>query len=344
MGPGKRTARPMILPSRRSLSTSAAFASGAFRVTTGRGRPASVSEIDRYVGARVGGEISKRGTRFVRTHCPVRARVEGRLPRLLPRFDREDAGIVRLRDLDGGKADAAGSDDDDDILFLRLPECDNRPVGGGAAASERGGQCQVEFRRQRQNGGLFRDDELRVATRRVEAQRSPVFAEVRPLAAALPAPSARLLEMHSDQVADLRGVYILANFRDSAHDLVTGNEWRVLPGLDLIEEVEVGSADAGSEDLHQDVLGPWLRVRNLDEFDRASRFEPNRTHGEPRSSVPHKTVCLFASVFARIGPRRPGATAIAKYPKYVRARTRGFPWREPKACGLGCVGRRSRSG
>src|SRR2546425_1823888 len=108
--------------------------------------------------------------------------------------------------------------------------------------------------------------------------------------------------MHSDQVADLRGVHILANFRDSAHDFVTGNEWRVLPGLDLIEEVEVRSADAGSEDLHPDVLGAWLRVRKLDEFDRASRFEPNGTHGEPPSSVPHKTVCPVARVFVRIRP------------------------------------------
>ena len=37
----------MIFPSRRSLSTSAAFASGTFRVTTGRRRPASASEIAR---------------------------------------------------------------------------------------------------------------------------------------------------------------------------------------------------------------------------------------------------------------------------------------------------------
>src|SRR5207245_4439151 len=205
------------------------------------------------------------------------------------------------------------------------------------AASERGGQCQVEFRRQRQNGGLFRDDELRVATRRIEAQRSPVFAEVRPLAAALPAPSARLLEMHSDQVADLRGVHILANFRDSAHDFVNGNEWRVLPGLDLIEEVEVRSADARSEDLHQDVLGAWLRVRKLDEFDRASRFEPNGTHREPPSSVPHKTVCPVARVFVRIRPGTAWGDRNREVPEIRAGPGEGIPWREPKACGPGCV-------
>ncbi len=41
----------MIFPSRRSLSTSAAFARGAFRVTTGRRRPASASEIARAKSA-----------------------------------------------------------------------------------------------------------------------------------------------------------------------------------------------------------------------------------------------------------------------------------------------------
>src|SRR2546422_225624 len=51
MGPGKRTARPTIFPSRRSLRPSAASASGAFRVTTGRRRPASASEIARAKSA-----------------------------------------------------------------------------------------------------------------------------------------------------------------------------------------------------------------------------------------------------------------------------------------------------
>src|SRR2546425_11344196 len=98
--------------------------------------------------------------------------------------------------------------------------------------------------------------------------------------------------MHSDQVADLRGVHILANFRDPAHNLVTGNEWRVLPALDLIEGVEGRSAYPGSEDLHQDVLGAGLRIRKPNEFNRASRFDPNRTQREPPSSVPRQPGCF----------------------------------------------------
>src|SRR2546429_203831 len=108
MGPGDSTARPTIFPARRSVNTS----------------PASA-----------GREVRKRGRRLSWAARAVRAGIEGGLSCLLPRFDCEDAGVVRLRDLDRGKADAAGPDDDDQVLFLGLAEGHDRSVSGGAAAS-----------------------------------------------------------------------------------------------------------------------------------------------------------------------------------------------------------------
>jgi len=180
--------------------------------------------------------------------------------------------------LDGGEAHAARSDDNDRILFLRLAEGDDRAVCGGSAASERSSDCQIDVWRQRQNRGLLRDNELGVATGRVESERRPFFAEVRPLAAALPTSSARLLEMDPDEVADLRRVHVVADLRNSARNLVTGDEWLPVSGFDLIEEVEVRPADPRREDLHQDVFGSWSGLRNLDQLHDSARLEPNRAH------------------------------------------------------------------
>src|SRR5207249_4086424 len=83
-------------------------------------------------------------TCLVRTHRAVGTAIEGRFPCLHPRLDCENAGIVRLRDLDGREADTARPDDDHHILFLRLPEGHDGPVGGGAAASEGSGQRRIE--------------------------------------------------------------------------------------------------------------------------------------------------------------------------------------------------------
>src|SRR5207247_10409865 len=47
IGPGKRTARPTILPDRRSPSTSAASSIAALRATTGHRRHASAKAITR---------------------------------------------------------------------------------------------------------------------------------------------------------------------------------------------------------------------------------------------------------------------------------------------------------
>src|SRR3989442_526814 len=193
------------------------------------------------------------------------AGVEGSLSCPLPRFDREDAGVVRLRNLDRGKADAARPDDDDQVLFLGLAEGHDRSVRGGAAASKRGGERHVGVRRQRQDRGLLRHDEFRVAARRVEAQGRAVFTEIRSLASALSATTAGLLEMHSDEVADLRGVHIGADRRDAARDLVTGDQGRGRTDLYRIEEVEVRPADTGCEDPHDDIVRARFGLFRLNE-------------------------------------------------------------------------------
>src|SRR3989442_920350 len=220
------------------------------------------------------------------------AGVEGSLSCPLPRFDREDAGVVRLRNLDRGKADAARPDDDDQVLFLGLAEGHDRSVRGGAAASKRGGERHVGVRRQRQDRGLLRHDEFRVAARRVEAQGRAVFTEIRSLASALSATTAGLLEMHSDEVADLRGVHIGADRRDAARDLVTGDQGRVRTDLDRIEGVEVRPADTGCEDPHDDIVRARFGLFDLNEPHGPAGFESNRTHiGDERSRAENDLPC-----------------------------------------------------
>src|SRR6266705_3878994 len=257
-------------------------------------------EVDGHIGARIGSEVPKHGTRFSWADRAVRAGVEGGLSRLLPRFDHEDAGVVRLRDLDRGKADPSRPDDDNQVLFLGLAEDHDRAVCGGATTSQRGGERQVEVRRQRPDRGLLRDDEFRIAARRVEAQGRAALAEIRSLAAALSAPTARLLEMHPDEVADLCGVHIGADRRDATRDLVTGDYGRMRPGLDLIEEVEVRPADSRREDLYDDVFGSRFGFGTCTSF--TTPPASNRIARTARTSEPpRKTICLSTAQWC---PRR----------------------------------------
>ncbi len=104
-----------------------------------------------------------------------------------------------------------------------MAERHDGPVCGRAAASERSREGGFQIRRKREDGCLLRDDELRVASGRVEAERGPVLAEVRPHALALPTLPAGLLEVHDDSISDIRGVHVRANFDDAARDFVAGD-------------------------------------------------------------------------------------------------------------------------
>jgi len=84
--------------------------------------------------------------------------------------------------------------------------------------------------------------------------------------------------MHPDDVADLRGIHIGANRRDSARNLVTGDQGRVRTRLHLVEEVEVRPADSRREDLYEDVLRPGLRIWHLDQFRHSIGFESDCVH------------------------------------------------------------------
>ncbi len=50
------------------------------------------------------------------------------------------------------------------------------------------------------------------------------LAQIRALAATLPAPTARLLEVDDHPVADVRRVHVAADLRDPANDLVARDE------------------------------------------------------------------------------------------------------------------------
>src|SRR5439155_1148496 len=149
-------------------------------------------EIDCDVGAGTVREFLRRARSFFRVNSAVCATVESGLARFLFQIDCEDSGSVSLCDLNRRKADPTGSDDDDEVSLLRLTERHDRAVGGGAAVGKRGRDGDIHVRRQRENRRLLRHDKLRVATGLVEAERGPLFTEVRPLAATLAAPAARL--------------------------------------------------------------------------------------------------------------------------------------------------------
>src|SRR5205814_824971 len=126
---------------------------------------------------------------------------------------------------------------------------------------------------------LFRDDEFRVPTRRVEPAGVTFFAEVRPLPSALTALTARLLEVDDDPIAHGGRIHVSADFRNAPDDLVTGDERLPFAGLHLVEQVQVRVAHARREDLDDHVFGSGLRIWQLDQFHGSIRLEPNRTHG-----------------------------------------------------------------
>ncbi len=165
----------------------------------------------------------------------------------------------------------------------------DRPIRGRPAAPERRGDGGIQIRRECQDGGLLRDDELGIAARAVEAERVVVLAEVRALAATLAAPAARLLEVDDHPVALVRRVHVAADLRDPADDLVARDERRGIARFLFVEQVQIRVADARGEDLHDDVLRAGLWIRELDQLHITFFFKTNGTHA-PRKRGRHKTV------------------------------------------------------
>ena len=108
--------------------------------------------------------------------------------------------------------------------------------------------------------------------------------EIRALAATLAAPAARLLEVDDHAVAHVRRVHVAADLRDPADDLVPGDERLTVGCGHRVEEMEVRVAHAGGKDLHEDLLGPRLRIRDVDELDLAATFEADRAHRPEEAS------------------------------------------------------------
>src|SRR3989454_3016151 len=238
-------------------------------------------EVDRHVGTIVTRDLADRIPCTIWWYRLVGAGIEGRLAGFFPHIDREDPSPMDLRDLYGGEPNPARADDDREIAFPRLAERYNGPVRGRAAASEGSREGGLQIRRNREDGRLLRDDELGVASGRVEAERGPVLAEVRPHALALPTLPAGLLEVHDDAISDVRRVDVRADLRDAACDFVTRDKRVVVARLHPIEKMEVRVAHARREDLHEDVLGSRLWVRDLDELHPPVPLESDRTHLPP---------------------------------------------------------------
>ena len=118
---------------------------------------------------RVARELAHGIRGLLRRRRAVRPHIKRRLPRFLPGIDREDFRFLNFRNLDRRKPDASRADYDYKIVFARLTLGHDGAVGGRTAATERRGDGRVEIRREREDGVLLRDDELRVATRDIEA-------------------------------------------------------------------------------------------------------------------------------------------------------------------------------
>src|SRR5947208_9854830 len=242
----------------------------------GRARP---DEVDDEIHPGVRGQVPCCRFGLLRRHRGLRPRIEGRLPGFFPRVDREYAGPLDPRDLDRGESDASGSDDDNKVVLVRLAKGHDRSVGRRAAATEGSRDGRIQVRREREDRVLFRDDEFRVSTRRVEPEGVTFFAEVRPLLSALTALTARLLEVDDDPIAHGGRIHVSADFRNAPDDLVTGDERLPFAGLHLVEQVQVRVAHARREDLDDHVFGSGLWIWQLDQFHGSIRLEPNRTHG-----------------------------------------------------------------
>jgi len=85
--------------------------------------------------------------------------------------------------------------------------------------------------------------------------------------------------MYADEISNSCRIDIGADLGDSSGNLVAGDERRAFARRDLIEEVEVRAADTHRENLHEKVFRPGLRLRDLNELDRAVRLELNGAHG-----------------------------------------------------------------
>lgn len=128
---------------------------------------------------------------------------------------------------------------------------------------------------------MLRDDEFRIPARRIEAQGLSPLTEVGFLPSALAAVATWLLEVHDDAIPDACRVDVPADLRHAAGDLVTGDERLVFARAHFVQEMQVRSANAGREDLHENVFRSGLRIRDLDELHRAAGLEPDRSHGRP---------------------------------------------------------------
>src|SRR2546425_5173386 len=286
-------------------------------------------EVDRHVRALSACDLADRTRCAIRRYRQVGAGIEGRLTGFFPYIDREDPSPMDLRDLYGGEPNSARADDDCEIAFPRLAERYNGPVRGRPAASEGSREGGFQTRREWEDGRLLRDDELRIASGRVEAERGPVLAEVRPHALALPTRPAGLLEVHDDAISDVRGIHVRANFDDATGDFVTRNKRVVGARLHPVEEMEVCVAHARREDLHEDVLESRLWVRDLDEPRRPVPLEPDRTHCPPLQGARRKTVRSrpkFTLVLPESAPRRRASYGYHQHPRLQGALRGARSW------------------
>src|SRR5205085_256027 len=99
------------------------------------------------------------------------------------------------------------------------------------------------------------------------ADRAAIGAEIGPpVAAPLALAARRVVGLGHDAGAEPALVDALAELRDHAAELVPHRDGREGPEL-VVEDVEVGSADAGARDRDHDLAGAGPRLRPLDEPD-----------------------------------------------------------------------------
>lgn len=174
----------------------------------------------------------------------------------------------------GGGAEAVDADG---------PGISRHPVGAVSdqpGAEQRGGMHIVEGGRQREAVPRVGDRVVGIAAVDLIAGEARRVAKVFLSRYAVPALPAGVAEpRHADAVSQRQARDAIAQHRDRTDDLVAGHDRIVNVGQLVVDDMQIGAADAAGTDLDQHLSRPWRRHRPLAHCQpRSGRFQNHGPH------------------------------------------------------------------
>lgn len=195
-----------------------------------------------------------------------------------------------FRRRDGGQSDGARADHDDGVAGLDTAVEDADLVGGGEDVGEQDGVVALHGLGQTVHGQVREGNTDVFGLGAVDQVAQDPAATAQALAARLPpavvAASAGGDARDEDPVAAVHGAHVGAGLDDFADRLVAQHGSGAYLGDVAFEDVQVGAADGGRVDTHDDVGGLLdARVGDLVPGRLAGAVEHECLHGERSSSV-----------------------------------------------------------